>query len=141
MRQILVRPMHEGEISDERILGLQRQLDLEEALARAGGLDMEQNWDTQLSLHEQQLLAFLHIFLAARHFAFLDRASATLSAEQFQQILRLLSESSITYINNGEVTDALYLYDAVLEFGEDGAWTRTAKQAGPMIDAGSHVSK
>ena len=70
-----------------------------------------------------------------------DCASATLSADQFHEILRLLSESSITYINNGEAADARDLYDAVLEFGEDGAWTWTAKQAGPMIDAGSHVSK
>ena len=94
-----------------------------------------------MSLREQQLLAFLQILLAGPQFVFLDRASATLSADHFRKVLHLLSESSITYINNGEAADALDLYDAVLEFGEDGAWTWTAKQAGPMIGAEPHVSK
>jgi putative ATP-binding cassette transporter len=125
LRQILVRTLCEGEISDERIFGLLRQLHLEQALARAGGLDMEQDWETLLSLSEQQLLACIHILLAVPQFAFLDRVDTTLSAEQVHKILHLLSETSITYINNGEADDSRELYDAVLEFGEDGGWTWT----------------
>ena len=141
LRQVLVRTRHEGEISDERIFGLLRQLNLEQALARAGGLDMEQDWETLLSLHEQQLLAFIHLLLVAPQFAFLDRVDTALSADQFHKILHLLSESSITYINNGEADDSRDLYDAVLEFGEDGGWTWTANQAGRIAEADSPANE
>jgi putative ATP-binding cassette transporter len=123
LRQVLVRPLHEGDISDDRIVELLRELHLEPVLARAGGLDREQDWATLLSLREQQLLAFIHILLAAPRFAFLDRASTALHPNQVQQILHMLSEQAITYINNGQSDDPLDLYDAVLEIEEDGGWT------------------
>jgi putative ATP-binding cassette transporter len=123
LRQVLVRPLHEGDISDDRIVELLRELHLEPVLARAGGLDREQDWATLLSLREQQLLAFIHILLAAPRFAFLDRASTALHPNQVQQILHMLSEHAITYINNGQSDDPLDLYDAVLEIEADGGWT------------------
>jgi putative ATP-binding cassette transporter len=141
LRQVLVRTPHEGEISDERIFGLLRELHLEQALARAGGLDMEQDWETLLSLREQQLLAFIHVLLAAPRFAFLDRVDTELGADQVHKILRMLSESSITYINNAEADDSRDLYDAVLECGEDGGWTWTANRTGQMATADSHANE
>jgi putative ATP-binding cassette transporter len=141
LRQVLVRTRHEDEISDERIFGLLRQLHLDQARARAGGLDMEQDWDTLLSLQEQQLLACIYVLLAVPQFAFLDRVDTALSADQFHQILHLLSERSITYINNGGANDSRELYDAVLEFGEDGGWTWTANRAGRMVEADSSANE
>jgi putative ATP-binding cassette transporter len=124
--------MHAGEISDDRLLGLLRELDLEHVLAQAGGLDAERDWQALLSLREQQLLAFIRILLAAPQFAFLDRVGMTLGSNQVQKILHMLSECSITYINIGEANDSVDLYDAVLEYAEDGGWTLTTNKAGPM---------
>jgi vitamin B12/bleomycin/antimicrobial peptide transport system ATP-binding/permease protein len=129
LRQVLVRTLHERDISDERIFGLLRALHLEPVLARAGGLDREQDWETLLSLGEQQLLAFIHMLLAAPRFAFLDRASTALNPDQVQTILHMLSENSIPYINNnGKPDDPLDLYDAVLDIEEDGGWTWKASK-------------
>jgi putative ATP-binding cassette transporter len=130
LRQVLVPTWHRSDISEDRILGLLRQLHLDQALTRSGGLDTEQDWDTLLSLQEQQLLACIYILLAAPQFVLLDRVDTELSADQFHPILHLLSEHSITYINNGEADDARDLYDAVLAFGDDGGWTWTAAQNG-----------
>jgi putative ATP-binding cassette transporter len=141
LRQVLVRPLHEGEISDERIFGLLRELHLEQAVTRAGGLDTEQDWETLLSLREQQLLAFIHVLLAAPRFAFLDRVDTELGADQVHTIRRMLSERSITYINNAEADDSRDLYDAVLECGEDGGWTWTANRAGRMATADFHTNE
>jgi putative ATP-binding cassette transporter len=141
LRQVLVRTRHEGEISDERLFGLLRELHLEQALARAGGLDMEQDWAMLLSLPEQQLLACLHVLLAAPQFVFLDRVDTALSADQFHHILQMLSESSITYINNGAADDLRDFYDAVLECGEDGGWTWTAKRDGRTAAADSPANE
>jgi len=129
LRQVLVRTLHERNIPDDRIFGLLRALHLDPVLARAGGLDREQDWETLLSLEEQQLLAFIHMLLAAPRFAFLDRASTALNPDQVQTILHMLSENSIPYINNGTPDDPLDLYDAVLDIEEDGGWTWQASKS------------
>jgi putative ATP-binding cassette transporter len=141
LRQVLVCTRHERDIADERIVGLLRELHLEQVVTRAGGLDTEQDWATALSLREQQLLACLHVLLAAPRFAFLDRVGTTLGSDQVHTILRLLSEHAITYIHNGEADAARDLYDAVLEFGEDGGWTWTADRAGRMATADFHAKR
>jgi vitamin B12/bleomycin/antimicrobial peptide transport system ATP-binding/permease protein len=89
LRQILVPTAHEGEISDDRIFDLLREFDLERVLTPASGLDTDQNWETLLSLREQQLLACIHLFLAA----FLDRVGTALvpnkstdSANAFREV-------------------------------------------------------
>ncbi len=129
LRQILVRNERAGEISDERIIQLLRELNLEQVVEQAGGLHVEKDWEMLLSLEEQQLLALANILLAAPRFAFLDRIDTTLGLEQLRKIMQMLSESSITVINNAE-TDALRdCHDAVLECDEDGGWTWTVNQA------------
>jgi putative ATP-binding cassette transporter len=122
LRDFLVSSGRESEVSDDRIFRLLRELNLERAVSDAGGLESEQQWETRLSLGEQQLLVFLHILLAAPRFVFVDRIGAALGSEQLRAILRMLSESSITYVYNGEEGEARDLYDAVLVCGEDGGW-------------------
>jgi putative ATP-binding cassette transporter len=118
LRQILV---NKDEVPDERIIDLLRELGLER-LAQAGGLDQEQDWGARISSREQQLLAFVRILLAAPRFVLLDRVGATLRSDEVQQILRMLSERSITCVNIGEPDERRGLYDAVLECKEDGTW-------------------
>jgi putative ATP-binding cassette transporter len=127
LRELLLGTAHAGEVSDERILGLLRELNLEQILVQAGGLDKEQDWSTLPSLPEQQLLGCIHILLTAPRFVFLDRLATVLDSDQARTILRMLSESSITYINNGDADEPPDLYDAVLECGEDGGWKWTPK--------------
>jgi vitamin B12/bleomycin/antimicrobial peptide transport system ATP-binding/permease protein len=141
LRQVLEPAGHAGEVSDDRIFGLLRELNLEQVLTRAGGLDAERDWETLLSLREQELLAFIHILLSAPRFALLDRAGMALGSDQVDKILRMLSETSITYINNGDEDGSPDLYDAILECGENGAWTWTANQATRMATADSHANE
>ena len=110
------------------------ELKLEAVLARTGGLDTEQDWDTVLSLSEQQLLACLHLLLAAPRFAFLDRPDTALSRDQVDQILQRLSENSISYLTIGDAGESLDCYDAVLEIAGDGGWTWKAIEAGKIVE-------
>jgi vitamin B12/bleomycin/antimicrobial peptide transport system ATP-binding/permease protein len=66
LRQVLVRPEKESEISDDQIVQALRELDIERVVNQAEGLDREQDWDKRLSLSDQQLLALASIFLAHR---------------------------------------------------------------------------
>ena len=129
LRQILVRPENTGEISDDRIFQVLRELDLERVVSQAGGLDKEQGWEMSLSLTEQQLLAVAKVLLAAPRFVFLDRVDTALGSEHLRKILRLLSGRSITCVNSGEAHDTRDLYHAVLEYSEDGRWTWTPNRA------------
>ncbi|TCA17198.1 ABC transporter ATP-binding protein/permease [Rhizobium leguminosarum bv. viciae] len=128
LRQILVRNERAGEIPDDRIVQILRELNLEHVLEQAGGLNTEQNWEILLSPQEQQLLAFINILIAAPQFAFLDRLDATLDLERLHTIMQMLSESSITYINNAETAALRDYHDAVLECGEDGGWVWTVNR-------------
>ncbi len=114
-----------GEASDERILALLSELNLNLALIQADGLDSERDWGTLLPLREQQLLAVAHVLLARPQFVFLDRIGAALGPDELRKILGKLSEASIAYIQNGGPADSRDLYDAVLTCGGDGGWTWT----------------
>ena len=123
LRQVLDPNERAEAVSDSRILNLLSDLNLEQPVIQAGGLDTERDWGTLLSLSEQQLLALIHILLAAPQFVFLDRLGATLSPDQVHKILHMLTESSITYVNVGATDEPRDLYDAILECTQDGGWT------------------
>ena len=132
LREVLGTAGHPDRVSDDRILALLRELDLELVAAQATGLDTKQDWGTLLSLRDQQLLAFIHVVLAGPRFIFLDRADAALDGDQVRKILNMLTARSITYINNGAADEVHDLYDAVLESKEDGGWTWTANIPGEI---------
>jgi putative ATP-binding cassette transporter len=123
LRQTLIPPNRAAEISDDRILHLLREFDLD--VGQAGGLDKERDWDTLLSLRDQQLLALVSIILAGPRFVFLDRLDTTLGVEEFHNVLHTLSAYSITYISSGATSVGENLYDAKLTCAQEGKWTWT----------------
>ncbi|BBA37476.1 ABC transporter, permease family protein [Methylocaldum marinum] len=129
LRELLVRGGTEESIPESRILAVLRDLALDSIPARSGGLDVERDWDHVLSLREQQRLAFARLLLAAPRFAFLDRMSTSLRADEAGQLLKMLSNSTITYVTFSRWTtgrrgtdEKLDNYDAVLELTGDGGW-------------------
>jgi len=132
LRELLLRTGEERVIPEERILATLHALDLNPVLERAGGLDVEQDFDGILSLGEQQLLAVARLLLAAPQFAFLDRISTALSPGQVDRSLKMLSKNSITYLAVGDSDEPLDNYDAVLELAGDGEWK--LMRAGQVID-------
>jgi len=126
LREALLHTGQESVVSDERILEILRLLDAETVCKRAGGLDLEHDWDDMLSLGEQQSLAFARLLLAAPRFAFLDRPGTALSVDQVRAILRLLADRSITYLTLGDGDDYLDDYDVLLELDAQGKAKRTA---------------
>jgi putative ATP-binding cassette transporter len=122
LRQVLGAGGASGQLADEEVSALLSRLDLESAVARAGWLDKEQDWEALLSLREQQLLAVVHVLLAKPAFVFLDRIGAAVGGEQLDTLLELLRERGIGYIDNPKGEVPAHRYDAVLEFKEGGAW-------------------
>ena len=130
LREILVRTGSEDTVASEAIEHALGTVGLEHVLVRAGGLDVERDWHDVLSLDEQQLLSSTRLLLAKPRFAFLDRIGTALSADQVDQLLRLLTEHHITYITVSNGDYRLASYDAVLDLAPDGTWSVAPVRAG-----------
>ena len=122
--------------------------DLGDALAKAGGLDVEQKWADILSLGEQQRLAFTRMLLAAPQFVFLDHPSRALSECVVGDLLNLLRLQGITYLTLGDAADDPRFYDRLLDIADDGTWqlrppgdrrTQRSKSETPPIQSTSQV--
>jgi putative ATP-binding cassette transporter len=122
LRDLLLRTGQDQILSDERLTTALQQTRLDSVLARAGGLDREQDWPAILSLGEQQLLAITRLVLTRPAFGMLDRMHTALKPSQVQLALRLLDENAITYITFAEDAESIDLHDAVLEIDAAGAW-------------------
>jgi len=114
-------------IGAEDIMATLRTLRLESVVARAGGLDVEQDWENLLSIHEQQLLSFARILLAKPRFAVLDLRSADLYPEMTGGMLDTLARANIGYLamgrnGNGDEATRSARYDAFLELKQGGDW-------------------
>jgi vitamin B12/bleomycin/antimicrobial peptide transport system ATP-binding/permease protein len=120
LRELLVVPGRET--PDDQILEAMRALGLGRAAERAGGLDVERDWQDFVSLGDQQLLVLTRIVLARPRFVFLDRVETTLGPRQVRQALERLTEDSITPIHLAATAVSGAQYDAVLEIDCEGAW-------------------
>lgn len=127
LRHLLVQTGREDDISDERILATVRDSELEFLVERVGGLDVERDWPTILSLGERQQLAIARLILARPSFAMLDRVSTALGSARLTQSLQRLTENSIAYMNFDEAVMSVDLYDAVLGIDANATWNWTQR--------------
>ncbi len=123
LRQALLDPCKIDSTGDEKIRLLLRRLCMEHIIETAGGLDQAHTeWNTFISIGEQKLVGVARVLLMEPKFAFLLRLRSVLSDERLADVMTLLKESGITYINLGKY-EHLDCYDVVVELLEDGAWT------------------
>jgi putative ATP-binding cassette transporter len=123
LRDVLVRSGQEQIITDGQIASALHDVGLGSIQERVGGLDIERDWSTVLSLGQQQLLAITRLIFARPAFALIDRVTESLKPAQLREILRRFDENSITYVAFAEDAESIELYDAVLEIDSDGGWT------------------
>jgi putative ATP-binding cassette transporter len=142
LREILVAPECATPPSDAQIHQVLKGLDLEDSLARIGGLEVERDWDDILSLGELQRFAIARVLMIAPAFALLDRIETTLEPERMHDVLGMLDGAGITYVTIGRGDSDLPHYDKVLELSGSGPWTlHPAKQARPVRDLVAEPAK
>jgi vitamin B12/bleomycin/antimicrobial peptide transport system ATP-binding/permease protein len=129
LREVLLRTEQLDKVPTEQIQRTLHELGLDQALNRAGGLDVEHNWSEILSLGEQQLLAFSRVLLASPEFVFLDHPTRALSECQVGDLLQTLRAHMISYLTLGDEDDDVADYDQLLEIAADGSWSLTPLRA------------
>lgn len=95
---------------------------LEQLPKRFGGLDSVRDWDSILSLSEQQLLVIARVLAARPIFVLLDRPATALAEEGLAKVFALLKERAITTVVLQESAEHLERYDASLEIEAGGSW-------------------
>ena len=113
--------------TDAEIFETLELLGVAHVVTRAGGLDVEHDWDTLLSAHEQRFVSFARILLASPRFAVMANPGRDLDSGTRGQVFKLLKDRGITLITMGhlgkrERDDHASNYDGVLELAEGGEW-------------------
>jgi len=121
LRQALVRTGREQGLAEARILDVLRELGVAGVLEKAGGLDVERDWDELLSLGEQQALSFARLALAAPRYAILDRPQTVLGVEAVAKALDFLAGQSITVVTFASDPALAARHDARIALAADGS--------------------
>jgi putative ATP-binding cassette transporter len=128
LREILLSGLGQ-DISDVQLKAVLDKFGVQECVARAGGLEADQDWAKVLSDGELQALTFARLLLAKPRFAFLDNPTSSIETPLAQRLYQALAHSSITYVSAGCPSDFLAYHDLRLDIHEDGSWQ--LESAGP----------
>ncbi|HEV7305826.1 ABC transporter ATP-binding protein/permease [Ensifer sp.] len=123
LRQILVGPEQERTTTEPIMAGLLHTIGLERLVGFAGAFDVERDWEKELSLREQQLLALSGILLMSPSFVVFDRAEMTLGSEMLEKVMEMLADRSIGCVHIGRLEGRRDAYHAIIEYDDDGRWT------------------
>lgn len=128
LRQALVSKRRERDYTDQAIVDVLALVGLSDILARSGGLDLEQEWDSLLSPHEQRQVSFARILITEPQVVVMANPCRDMAPEARARVFELLKNRNLTLIimASGERwssgLDASVHYDATLELDSTGQW-------------------
>jgi vitamin B12/bleomycin/antimicrobial peptide transport system ATP-binding/permease protein len=122
LRDQLLYPRTNLNISDEEIYQVLKQVNLPELAERLGGLDAIKDWDHVLSIGEQQRVAFARLLLTHPPYAILDEATSALDVKNEQSLYNHLEKLSTIYLSVGHRPTLLQYHQKVLEVHDDETW-------------------
>lgn len=123
LRENVTYPGNGESIGDEEIETILATVNLKHVSERMGGLDASgEQLAKQLSLGEQQRLAFARVLVAKPRFLVGDEFTSALDLENERLLYQLLQESGITCISVGNRPSLLEFHDVVLHLQENGKW-------------------
>lgn len=126
LRDQVVYPNLHSTVSDDDIHQVLQQVNLGQLADRIGGLNVEADWSTILSLGEQQRLAFARILLTQPKYAILDEATSALDIHNEQMLYELLQRLGVVYVSVGHRSSLLDYHHKVLDLGDSSTeWSFT----------------
>jgi len=124
LRELLVGADRAATAPEGEIAEVLRRLDAARIVQRAGGLDVERDWDDLLSLDEQRLIGLARILLAAPPFAMVADLAEGLGRETADRIRAAFAERGIGWVELGEDGVDTRGASATIEIAADGTWRR-----------------
>ncbi|MBP1684124.1 MAG: transporter, permease family protein [Deltaproteobacteria bacterium] len=96
------------------------------AVERAGGLDVERDWDDVLSVEEQRLVALARLLIVSPRFAVIAHLGEGLDKDGAARLLGALVERGTGCVVLGDDLLRREDFDAVIEIDAEGGWKRTS---------------
>ena len=122
LREQLIYPNPQAELDDTELQAALERVNLPDLAARCGGLTATRNWSEELSLGEQQRLAFARILLDRPRVVILDESTSALDVANEERLYEHLQETGITYISVGHRPTLRQYHQLVLEVFENETW-------------------
>lgn len=122
LRSQIIYPSKEAPLRDKELLNLLREVHLESLADRVGGLDATHDWEKQLSIGEQQRLAFARVLARQPRIVILDEATSALDSANEAALYERLRANGTTLISIAHRPAVLRHHTHVLELQGDGAW-------------------
>jgi putative ATP-binding cassette transporter len=94
------------------------------AVQRMGGLDVERDWDSSLSLQEQRLVEIARMLLATPRFVVLTRLEEMLGTDAGAAVLTALTARGIGYLVLEDDVPGAGQFDDIVRIAADASWTR-----------------
>jgi putative ATP-binding cassette transporter len=127
LREQLCYP-HASGVSDVKLLAILKLVNLEDLAERVGGFDVEVKWEDQLSLGEQQRIAFARLLLNHPAYAFLDEATSALDPANEERLYTCLASARINVVSVGDRLRLAKYHNKVLELLGGGSWRIAASE-------------
>lgn len=129
MRDLLVGGVGAARPGDDEVWDALRTAGVEAAVRRVGGLDVEADWDDELTLEEQRLLEIARMLLAVPSFVVLTRFDASVGSAAAAQARAALSARGIGHLALEDHAPAAAQFDETVQIAADGSWTRGSERA------------
>ena len=112
----------EGDASDEHLTRLLGLVGLEKLPDRIGGLEAQVKWEDQLTLGEQQQIAFARLLFNRPGHAFLDEATSALDPDKERALYQCLASAGISVVSVGDRLRLSRYHHALIELLGHGDW-------------------
>jgi len=123
LREALLRTEDPSAADEAPVAAVLRAVGVEDAVARAGGLGVQRDWDDVLSLADQERLSFARVLLAAPRFAVLERPGTLLGIDEAARLIGLLTRRSITVVTFASDEALSACHDQRLVLGTGATWS------------------
>ena len=122
LRDQLIYPSTETTLTEEDFQKILVQVNLADLAERFGGFNTEKEWESLLSLGEQQRLAFARILVNKPAYVILDEATSALDIKNEESLYQHLEHTETTYISVGHRPTLMKYHDWVLNILEEQKW-------------------
>ncbi len=123
LRSQMIYPARETTLTDAELLQLLRDVQLPDLADSVGGLEARRDWAKQLSMGEQQRLAFARVLVRKPRVVILDEATSALDSANEAMLYDRLRSSGASLISIAHRAAVLVHHTHVLKLTGDGNWS------------------
>ena len=122
LQQQLLYPKINQDFDEYKLRKILKTVNLGDLPDRLGGFHVELEWESVLSLGEQQRLAFARLLLSQPCYAILDEATSALDLQNEAELYQQLQTTKTTFISVGHRLSLLKYHHQVLELTGNADW-------------------